>query len=318
MSIESPTASASACTSTIDVFCTGSADGPALQTAMNCSGSVVRPHGTCDVNQALVGTNIGYEGADATLNIKASVTPGVTLVTGTAAYNSKPWSHLRLTGTSATGLLLEGNFTHLDQPSISGFTNNILIGPNAFLDTIIAPTIWSGGTGINCPTANNAGEGIVVLGGEIFNLVKGSYNAGCSLTFFGTHFDAITGTALALNEGSNGAETDCTNCYVELMVQPASGAVLSVTGYDAGGSMEWIGGHIQQDNHNVSTALLNLTKTGTANGAPYIRVSNTRFRDISLTGLSTRPNVALCGDTSIPLVSGGGKIGNVPNSGKCP
>src|SRR5271154_3828315 len=84
MSIESPTASASACTSTIDVFCTGSADGPALQTAMNCSGSVVRPHGTCDVNQALVGTNIGYEGADATLNIKASVTPGVTLVTGTA------------------------------------------------------------------------------------------------------------------------------------------------------------------------------------------------------------------------------------------
>jgi hypothetical protein len=131
-----------------------------------------------------------------------------------------------------------------NQPSISGFTNNILIGTNAFLDTIIAPTIWSGGTGLNCPTANNAGEGIVVLGGEMFNLVKGAYNAGCSLTFFGTHFDAITGTALALNEGLNGAETDCTSCYVELMVQPASGAVLSVTGYDAGGSIEWIGGQI--------------------------------------------------------------------------
>jgi hypothetical protein len=144
----------------------------------------------------------------------------------------------------------------------------------------------------------------------MFNLVKGAYNAGCSLTFFGTHFDAITGTALVLNEGSNGAETDCTSCYVELMVQPASGAVLSVTGYDAGGSIEWTGGQIQQDNNTVSTALLNLAKTGTANGAPYIRVfSNTRFRDISLTGLSARPNVALCGDTSVPLV-GGGRIGN--------
>src|SRR5271154_934392 len=118
--IESTTANASACASTIDVFCTGSADGPALQTAMNCPGSVVRPHGTCDVNQGLVGTNIGYEGADATLNVEPSVTPGVTLVTGANAYSSKPWSHLRMTGSSATGLLLEGNFTHLDQPSISG------------------------------------------------------------------------------------------------------------------------------------------------------------------------------------------------------
>jgi hypothetical protein len=91
-----------------------------------------------------------------------------------------------------------------------------------------------------------------------------------------------------------------------------------VTGFDAGGSMEWIGGHIQQDNHNVSTALLKLAKTGTLNSAPYIRVSNTRFRDISLTGLSTRPNVALRADTSVPLLGGVGKIGNVPNSGKCP
>jgi hypothetical protein len=223
-----------ACASTVDVFCTGSADSPALQAAMNCPGSVVRPHGTCDVNRALVGTSIGYEGADATLNVEASVATGVTLVTGANAYASMPWAHLRMSGSSAT---------HIDQPSINGFTNNILIGANAFLDTIIAPTIWNGGTGLNCPTAPNAGEGIVVVGGEIFNVVTGSYNAGCSLTFFGTHFDGITGTPLALNEGSNGAETDCTNCYVELMVQPSSGVVLSVTGFDAGGSMEWLGGH---------------------------------------------------------------------------
>jgi len=306
-----------ACASTVDVFCTGSADSHALQAAMNCPGSVVRPHGTCDVNQGLVGTNIGYEGADATLNIEPSVATGVTLVTGASAYNSKPWRHLRLTGTGATGLLLEGNFTHIDQPSINGFTNNIMIGPNAFLDTIIAPTIWSGGTGLNCPTANNAGEGIVVVGGEIFNLVNGTYNAGCSLTLFGTHFDAITGTPLALNEGLNGAETDCTNCYVELMVQPSSGVVLSVTGFDAGGSMEWIGGHIQQDNSNASTLLASLTNTGSAGTSPYVRVSNTRLRDIAVTGLSTNPNVALCADISVPL-SGGGLIGNIPNSGICP
>ena len=283
---------------------------------MNCAGSVVRPHGTCDVNEALVGANIGYEGADAMLNVEASVSTGLTLVTGANAYNSKPWAHLRMNGSGATGLHLKGNFTHLDQPSISGFTNNILIGVNAFLDTIIAPTIWNGHTGLNCPTVSNAGEGIVVLGGAFFNMVRGSYNTGCGLTFFGTHFDAITGTPLVVNEGSNGASTDCTNCYIEENAQPSSGAMLSVTGYDAGGSIEWIGGQIQQD-FNGSTALLKLTKTGTAIGAPYIRVANTRFRDISLTGLSTRPNVALCGDTSVPL-SGGGRIGNVPNSGKCP
>jgi hypothetical protein len=308
----------SGCASTVDVFCTGSADSHALQAAMNCAGSVVRPHGTCDVNQGLVGTNIGYEGADATLNIEPGVATGVTLVTGANAYAAMPWSHLRIIGSSATGLLLEGNFTHIDQPSISGFTNNILIGPNAFLDTIIAPNIWSGGTGLNCPTANNAGEGIVVVGGAIFNLVNGALNAGCSLTFFGTHFDAITGSPLALNEGSNGAETDCTNCYVELMVQPSSGAVLSVTGYDAGGSIEWIGGQIQQDNLAVSTLLASLTSTGAAGTSPYVRISNTRLRDISVAGLSTNPNVALCADVTVPLIVGGGMIGNIPNSGICP
>jgi len=307
----------SACTSTVDVFCTGSADGAALQAAMNCSGSVVRPHGTCDVNQALVGTNIGYEGEDATLNVEPTVATGVTLVTSANAYTSRPWAHLRMTGSSSTGLLLEGNFTHLDQPSISGFANNITIGNNAYLDTIIAPTIWSGGRGIYCPTSSNAGEGIVVVGGEIFNLVTGSYNSGCGLTFSGTHFDGISGTPLVLNEGSNGAWTDCTNCYIELNVQPSGGAMLAVTGYDGGGSMEWIGGQIQQDNFNASTLLLSLTNNGTASSAPYVRVSNTRFRNITLTGFSSNANVALCADTSIPL-SGGGSIGNVPNSGICP
>ena len=55
----------------------------------------------------------------------------------------------RINGSGATGLHQKGNFTHIDQPSISGFTNNILIGVNAFLDTIIAPTIWNGHTGLN-------------------------------------------------------------------------------------------------------------------------------------------------------------------------
>jgi hypothetical protein len=269
------------------------------------------------VNQALVGTDIGYEGEDATLSVEPTVSTGVTLVTGTNAYTSRPWAHLRMTGSSHAGLLLEGNFTHLDQPSISGFANNVTIGSNAYLDTIIAPTIWSGGQGIYCPTSPNAGEGIVVVGGEIFNLVTGSYNSGCGLTFSGTHFDGISGTPLVLNEGSNGAWTDCTNCYIELNVQPSSGVMLSVTGYDGGGSMEWIGGQIQQDNFSASTLLLSLTNSGTGSSAPYARVSNTRLRNVSLSTLSTNPNIALCADTSVPL-SGGGSIGNVPNSGICP
>jgi hypothetical protein len=66
-------AASGACASTIDVFCTGHSDSPALQSAMNCPGSMVRPHGACDVNKALVGTNIGYDGTDATLNVESSV-----------------------------------------------------------------------------------------------------------------------------------------------------------------------------------------------------------------------------------------------------
>ncbi len=304
-----------ACASTLDVFCTGSADSPALQAAMNCPGSVVRPHGTCDVNQGLTGTNIGYDGTDATLNVESSVATGVTLMTGANSYTSLPWMHLKMTGTGATGLLLEGNFTQINMPSISGFTTNIMMGTNGYLDTINAPTIWNGGTGINCPTSPNAGEGIVVVGGEIFNLTTGSYNSGCGLSFIGTHFDGITGTPLVVNEGSNGASTDCTNCYIELMARPSSGVMLSLTGNNGFGSMEWIGGQIQQDNYNTPTALLSLTNNGNANAAPYVRVSNTRFFSITLSGLSSNSNVALCADTSL---NGGGLIGNIPNSGVCP
>jgi len=305
----------STCASTVDVFCTGRADGPALQAAMNCPGSVVRPHGTCDVNQALVGTNIGYEGADATLNVEPSVATGVTVVTGANSFSSLPWEHLKINGSSATGLLLQGNYTHFAQPRISGFTNNITIGTNGYLDTIVAPNTVFGGTGINCPTSSNAGEGIVVVGGAIVNSSIGSYNAGCGMTFLGTHFDGITGTPLVLNEGSNGASTDCTNCYIELMAQPSSGVMMSVTGYNGFGSMEWTNGQIQQDNLNASTSLLSLTNNGNASSAPYIRVSNTRLNNINLTGLSTNPNVALCADMTL---GGGGLIGNVPNTGVCP
>lgn len=308
-------AASGACASTIDVFCTGHSDSPALQSAMNCPGSIVRPHGACDVNKALVGTNIGYDGTDATLNVESSVAPGVTLATGANSYTSLPWTHLKMTGSSATGLLLGGNFTQINMPSISGFANNILIGTNGYLDTINAPTIWNGGTGINCPIASNAGEGIVVIGGEIFNLATGSYNSGCGLTFIGTHFDGITGTPLVLNEGSNGASTDCTNCYIELMAQPSSGVAMSLTGYNAFGSIEWIGGQIQQDNYNTPTALLKLINNGGASLAPYIRVSNARLYSLTFSGLSSNPNVALCADTSL---SGGGRIGNIPNSGICP
>jgi len=319
---------AGGCAPSVDVYCTGKADSSALQAAMNCAGSVVRPHGTCDVNASLTGTNIGYEGIDALLNVESSVSTGVTLITGANSYGSLPWNHLRMSGSGTNGLLLEGNFTHLDQPTISGFANNIAIGSNAYLDTIIAPTLWNGGEGIYCPTSSNAGEGIVVIGGVIFNSNMGSYNSGCGMNFVGTHFDGITVAPLVLNEGSNGATTDCTNCYIESNVQPSGGAMLSVTGYSASGSMEWIGGQIQQDSSTL-TPLISLTNTGSSTSAPYIRVSNARFENINLlnssTGksLSSDPNVALCADTSLlggtlGIGTPGGTIGNIPNSGVCP
>jgi hypothetical protein len=302
--------------STIDVSCTGVADSQVLQEAMNCSGSVVRPHGTCDVNTGLVGTNIGYEGADATLNVESTVLTGVTLVTGPNAYSSKPWRSLRLVGTNnnSTGLLLQGNFTQIDQPSISGFTNNITIGNYGYLDTIIAPVIWNGGNGIYCPTATDSGEGITVIGGEIFNLGTASYNSGCGLTFFGTHFDGIASSVHVLNEGSNGAGTDCTNCYIEEFGSQPSGPIISISGYNGFGSFNWQGGAIGQDSYSNAT-LLSLTNNGTATYAPYAKFLNTTFKGISLTGLSTNSKVALCGDTNL---NGGGLIGNVPNTGICP
>jgi hypothetical protein len=298
------------------VVCTGAADSSILQGAMNCPGAVVRPHGTCDVNTGLIGTNIGFDGTDATLNVEATVPTGVTLVTGANAYNSKPWKNLRLAGSNnnSTGLILKGNFTQIENPSISGFTNNITIGNNAYLDTIVTPTIWNGGTGIYCPTGTDSGEGITVVSGEIFNLGTASYNSGCGLTFFGTHFDGIAASVHVLNEGSNGAGTDCTNCYIEEFGTQPSGPIISVTGYNGFGSFNWQGGSIGQDSY-TNTTMLSLTNNGTSTSAPYAKFLNTAFKGVGLSGLAANSNVALCGDVNL---NGGGLIGNVPNSGVCP
>jgi hypothetical protein len=302
--------------STIDVVCTGVADSYVLQGAMNCSGSVVRPHGTCDVNTGIMGTNIGFDGTDATLNVEPTVPTGVTLITGPNAYSSKPWKNLRLVGSNnnSTGLLLEGNFTQIENPSISGFTNNITVGNYAYLDTIVTPTIWNGGTGIYCPAGTDSGEGITVVSGEIFNLGTASYNSGCGLTFFGTHFDGIAASVHVLNEGSNGAGTDCTNCYVEEFGTQPSGPIISVTGYNGFGSFNWQGGSIGQDAYS-NAAVLSLTNNGTSTSAPYVKFLNTAFKGVGLSGLAANSNVALCGDINL---NGGGLIGNVPNSGSCP
>jgi hypothetical protein len=311
-----PSSNTGACAPSVDVNCTGHKDSAALQTAMNCTGSVVRPHGICDVNVGLVGTSIGYDGTDATLNVESSVSTGVTLVTGQNAYGSLPWKGLRMSGSSnnSTGLLLAGNFTQVEEPAISGFTNNITIGNYAYLDTIITPTIWNGGAGIYCPSGTDSGEGINIVNGQIFNLGTGIYNAGCGFTIIGTHFDGISASPLVVVEGPNGAGIDCTNCYVEEFGAQPSGPMVSLTGYNGFGAFTWQGGSIGQDSYN-NAPVLSLTNNGNATSAPYTKFINMAFKGVSLTGLSTNKNVALCGDTNL---NGGGLLGNVPNSGPCP
>ena len=108
------------------------------------------------------------------------------------------------------------------------------------------------------PQGLDSGEGITVVIGEIFNLGTASYNSGCGLTFFGTHFDGIAASVHVLDEGSNGAGTDCTNCYIEEFGTQPSGPIISVTGYNGFGSFNWQGGSIGQDSY-TNTTMLSLT-----------------------------------------------------------
>ena len=97
-----------------------------------------------------------------------------------------------------------------------------------------------------------------------------------------------------LNEGSNGAGTDCTNCYVEEFGTQPSGPIISVTGYNGFGSFNWQGGSIGQDSYS-NAAVLSLTNNGTPTSAPYVKFLNTAFKGVGLSGLAANSNVALCG-----------------------
>jgi hypothetical protein len=305
------------------VFCTNSHDGAQLQAAMKCQGSVVRPHGTCDVDANLTGTNIGFEGADAQLNIESGFTQGVTMATGANQYNAMPWDNLTINGTGAANsncFNLAGNFTAIHNLSCQGFTQLVGVQSNGYNDDFYSAKLYNGGQGIFCGGGlNNAGEGIRFYGGAIFNLVSGFFNSACQLSFVGTHFDGLSNVIGA-------GPFNCTDCSIEEFTnQPTGGVMFSLSGVNAFSGINFMGGGVAQDNA-TNVPLITITNVNGVNpaiSAPFAKFTNVFVRGVGVTvegngvTMSADPNLALCGVTSAPN-NNGGFAGDVPNSGSCP
>lgn len=331
-------ASSAACAypgqTTIDYTCTNKQDSPGLQAAMNCSGAVVRPHGVCDLNVGLTGTNINYEGADATLNCESTFAPNsagtescVTIVTGTNQYlvgEPLVWNNLKINDIggqtpNSTGLMVAGNLVTIKNLSINGFLSGLGFGTYAFLDDIYSLNIWNSNTGIACSGGTEV-EGFRFYGGQIFNSNYGLQNTGgCQMQFFGTHFDGI-----AIQPLSGGFT--CHDCSIEEFTgQPSAGVMMSVSGDNAFSSILWQGGNIAQDaSSNVPIiTVTNTNSPATPTSAPWARFVDTFVRGVSTTvegngmTITSDPNVSICGIVSAPG-NNAGYNGDVSNSGACP
>jgi hypothetical protein len=299
------------------VHCTGSQDSAAIDAAFKSGAAQVRTFGACDLDTTLT-EEIDYVG------LKTDGTPwhaegsGLILNTGPNSYTTPAWNTLTLigpgTGTSTVGIQANANFLTLNDLYVSGFGTQFQVGSNGYLITLNNPRLYGdgNGVGINCAGGSNAGEGINIVSGQIFNLFNGIMDSGCDLTFMGTHEDTITGSLVT----TNGVGVDFINSYIEETGSsfPSSGAIFTINGHNAYAHVTFTGGQIQEDNYNTPPQLANITGTGPTGQNPYVKVTNVRLSSITLpTG--TSPMVSICGSTSL---NGGGTVGNIVNSGVCP
>jgi hypothetical protein len=316
----------------VDVTCNNnSGDAALLNTAASTPNQIVRPHGICDITTAMTWTNVGFEGEDSTFNCNA-LNPCLTATTSNNAYGSLAFNNYTAsctTTTSTTGLQINGDFVDFYRPIIHGCSNGIIGGsPNAYLVNIIAPQLYANNTGFFCGGGTNSGEGFQIHGGTIFNNGTGLYDSGCGVQVFGTHFDFNT-NQLVLVEGAGGASMDLDNIYTETSGTSAT-PNFQVSGYNAYGEVEVFGGQFQNDTGGNSQLLASLTLTcrpgtgtpcgGTAQ-APWVRFTNSRLNQISVTGLAGNPNIVMCAMTEMANGYGGFTnyvVGNIPNNGVCP
>ncbi len=304
-----------------NVNCTGTHDSDALETAFKNPGRVLS-HGPCGLDRPITvaADNTGFDGDGAPWTATGSA---IIFVTSANSYNTPQWRGLVLRGpgtkSGTVGLQVNGNFGSFVNPDIQGFGTQIAIGPNGFLDTFIDARLAGdgvAGTGIVCPVSTNAGEGIVLVGGKIFNLAVGSNNQGCGMTFIGTHMDAFTASPVIVDQeaGSFGAASDFVDAYIEIMTMPSSGAIFTLTGYNGYGSITWRGGQIQEDASQSTPDLIHVNNTQpSTNYAPFATFDRVRMQSVNTSPLPA--HVALCGSTSL---NGGGQLGNLPNIGACP
>jgi hypothetical protein len=294
----------------VNVACNGTSDSAALKKAFNTASRVLS-HGPCGIDQPLtvIADNVGFQGDGSPW-----IAPGSAIIftTGPNSYTTPVWTNLVLRGPknggTTVGLQINGNFATFMSLDVQGFGTQVQIGPNGYLDTFISPRLASNGsdTGFYCPTSSNAGEGIMFYGGEIFNLAKGIVNEGCGLQVNGTHIDTIAAAPVVLNPGSNGADSDFINAYIELNTTPTSGTIFTVSGP----ALTWSGGQIQEDN-NTPQNLIQITNNGGGTAVPYAIFDRVRFVNVNT---SVPVQVALCGDISF----GGGMAATVANVGFCP
>ena len=303
-----------------NVSCTGTHDSNALEAAFSHPGRVLS-HGPCSLDRPITvaADNTGFEGDGAPWTASGSA---IVFTTGSNSYNTPVWRGLVLRGpgtrSATVGLQVNGNFGSFINPDIQGFGTQVSIGTNGYLDTFIDARLAGdgSGTGLSCPSSANAGEGIVLVGGKIFNLAVGSNNLGCGLTFLGTHMDGLTSSPVIVDQevGSNGAASDFVDAYIELFGVPSSGTIFSLTGYNGYGSITWRGGQIQEDNPGTMPDLIHVNNNQPSSAyAPFATFDRVRMQSVMTSPL---PNhVALCGST---LLNGGGQLGNLPNAGACP
>lgn len=303
----------------ISVNCTGTHDSDALETAFSHPGRVLS-HGPCGLDRPITvaADNTGYEGDGAPWTAAASA---IIFTTGSNSYNTPAWRGLVLRGpgtrSATVGLQVNGNSGSFINPDIQGFGTQVAIGPNGYLDTFIDARLAGDGTGTGllCPSSTNAGEGIVLVGGKIFNLAVGSNNQGCGLTFLGTHMDGLTASPVIVDqELGSAAASDFVDAYIELFSMPSSGAIFSLTGYSGYGSITWRGGQIQEDHSSTMPDLIHVNNIQTSNTyAPFATFDRVRMASVIVSPLPD--HVAVCGSTSL---NGGGQLGNLPNAGVCP
>jgi len=299
------------------VHCTGSQDSAAIDAAFKSGAAQVRTFGPCDLDTTLTEEidNVGLKTDGTPWHAEGS---GFVLNTGPNSYTTPAWDTLTLTGpgtgTSTVGVQADANFLTFNNLYVSGFGTQFQVGSNGYLITLNNPRLYGdgNGVGINCAGGNNAGEGVNIISGQIFNLFNGIMDSGCDLTFVGTHEDTISGSIAT----TNGVGVDFINSYIEETGSsfPSSGAIFTVNGHNAYAHVTFTGGQIQEDNFNTPPQLANITGTGPAGQNPYVKLSNVRLSSVTMP-TSASPMFAICGCTSL---NGGGTVGNITNSGVCP